>query len=358
MIGLTPAMKRILGQQRAIDTLRAGLRSRRLAHAWIFAGPRGVGKFTTAMELARMILDPSAGPEGNVDPAGEISRMIDAGVHPDLHVIRKELAVFSDDADIRRRKQLNIPIGVVREHIVGGLVGEKFHDAPAWKTPAIGRAKVFIVDEAEMLERESQNALLKTLEEPPLRTYIILVTSGPERLLPTIHSRCQRAQFTPLDDRAMSQWFAQRDLGVAPEERAWIAGFCRGSPGLALIAAEYGFFKWQQALDPMLDSLDRGRYPTEMGQVMSDLVEGFSKAWVSAHENASKDAANKDGARYLFSILAAHADRCLAAAAERGDDPERWEAAIELISEAESQMHSNVNLKHLLENLAVQSGNR
>ncbi len=351
-------MKRILGQQRAIDTLRAGMRSRRLAHAWIFAGPRGVGKFTTAMALARAILDPSADPEGNVDPASEISRMIDAGMHPDLHVIRKELAAYSEDASIRDRKLLTIPTAVIRQHLVGGEVGGKRFDPPAWRTPALGHAKVFIIDEAELLDTTSQNVLLKTLEEPPLRTYIILITSSPERLLPTIHSRCQRAQFAPLDDRAMSQWFERRDLGVAPEERAWIAGFCRGSPGLALIAAEYGFFKWQRALDPMLESLDGGRYPTEMGQVMGDLVEGFAKAWVSAHENASKDAANKDGARYLFSILAAHADRRLAAAAERGDDPERWEAAIELISEAEAQMHSNVNLKLLLENLAVQAGNR
>ncbi len=81
-------MKKILGQVKAVETLLAGLRNGRFAHAWIFAGPRGVGKFTTAIELARIVLDPGASPDGAVDPAGETARLIDAGVHPDLHVVR------------------------------------------------------------------------------------------------------------------------------------------------------------------------------------------------------------------------------------------------------------------------------
>ncbi|MEE8460420.1 MAG: hypothetical protein V3S08_11120, partial [Phycisphaerales bacterium] len=91
-------MKKILGQGKAVETLLGSLRSGRFAHAWIFAGPRGVGKFMTAIELARILLDPDAAGDGAVDPASETSRMIDAGVHPDLHVVRKELARFSDDA--------------------------------------------------------------------------------------------------------------------------------------------------------------------------------------------------------------------------------------------------------------------
>jgi DNA polymerase-3 subunit delta' len=347
-------MHHILGQDRAIATLRAALRSGRMAHAWIFAGPRGVGKFTTAMALARIILDPAADAEGNVDPASGVARLIDAGAHPDLHVIRKELAAWSDDPAIRERKLLTIPTAVIRQHLVGGDVGGRRVDAPAWRTPAMGHAKVFIIDEAELLDATTQNILLKTLEEPPPRTYIILVTSSPERLLPTVRSRCQHARFGPLGERAMSEWFAQRDLGGPPDERAWISSFCRGSPGLALIAAGHGFFKWRQALDPLLQSLDAGRFPAESGQVMGDLVEGFAKSWVAAHENASKDAANKDGARYLLSIVAEHADRRLADAAGRGDDPRPWEYAIGLLSDAEQQMNSNVNLKLLLENLAVQ----
>ena len=95
-------MDTILGQDRAVDILHAALRSERMHHAWIFSGPKGVGKLTCAVELARLLLDPDAGPDLSgrlsVDPEGKTSRLIAADSHPDLHVIRKELALFSDDA--------------------------------------------------------------------------------------------------------------------------------------------------------------------------------------------------------------------------------------------------------------------
>ena len=347
-------MKKILGQSRAVETLRAGLRSGRLAHAWIFAGPRGVGKFTTAIELARIILDPDADPDGGADPGGETSRLIDAKIHPDLHVIRKELAEYSQDAQIRGRKQLNIPIGVLREHLLGGRVGEKFVEAPAYRTPARGHNKVFIIDEAELLGEHGQHALLKTLEEPTAGTYIILVTSRPQRLVPTIHSRCRHAAFVPLDDAAMAQWFDSSGLEVSGAERTWINEFCDGSPGMALLAAQYELHRWDVTLAPMLEGLARGRFPTEMGQTMAALIEGFAVEWVKRHLNASKDAANKDGARFMFMILASHVNRQLAAAVRRGEPVDASMAVIDLIADAEVQLQSYVNLKQVLENLAIQ----
>ena len=126
-------MNRILGQPRAIDVLQASLRSGRIHHAWIFSGPPGVGKFTTAVEFARILLDPDAGPNlgGMIeaDPEGRTSRLIDAGTHPDLHVIRKELALYSENAELRRKKLTNIPIDLLRETMLGGKSGEKQLDA-------------------------------------------------------------------------------------------------------------------------------------------------------------------------------------------------------------------------------------
>ncbi len=347
-------MEKILGQGRAIETLLAGLRSGRFAHAWIFAGPRGVGKFTTALGLARIVLDPDAGPDGVVDRAGETSRLIDAGIHPDLHVVRKELARFSVDSTVRLRKQLTIPIDVLRERMLGGLVGEKFIEAPAYRTAVRGHGKVFIIDEAELLAVVAQNALLKTLEEPPLGTYIVLVTSRPHRLLPTIHSRCRHVAFAPLDDAAMTHWFDAAELDVSGGEREWIVGFCQGSPGTATLAAEYGFHKWHLALAPMLDQLAVGVFPAEMGTTMASLVEEFATAWVKRNDNASKRAANDDGARFLFTILAAHARRQLSVAVEQGDPPEPILKVVDLIADAERQLWSYVNVKQVLENLTVQ----
>ncbi|MHC4415198.1 MAG: DNA polymerase III subunit [Planctomycetota bacterium] len=346
-------MHRILGQSRAIETLNAALRSGRLHHAWIFAGPRGVGKFTTAVELAKILLDPDPTP----DPQGRTVRLIEAGTHPDLHVIQKELALYSEDPTLRGKKLLNIPIDVLRENMIGGHVRERYYEPSVFKTPLLGHGKVFIIDEAELLahgRNESQNALLKTLEEPPPRTYIFLVANRPQRLLPTIHSRCRHVQFSPLDAEAMAAWFERAALDVGEQERVWIERFCQGSPGLAQLAARYGFHGWHTRLEPMLGQLEAGSFPAEMGQAMAALVEAFATAWVRQHVNASKDAANKDGARHLLSLLAAEVRRRLAERIERGEDPAGWLEVVDLLRSAERQLAANVNLKLLLENLVVQ----
>ena len=100
---------------------------------------------------------------------------------------------------------MNSPVDVLRQHMIGGWTKDppRFHEAPAYLTPLSAPAKTFIIDEAELIDTVGQNALLKTLEEPPRRTYIFLVTSRPERLLPTIRSRCQHVRFVPLDHASM-----------------------------------------------------------------------------------------------------------------------------------------------------------
>ena len=102
------------------------MRSGRFPHAWIFSGPRGVGKFTTALALAERLLGPAS------------ARLIAAGTHPDLHVIRKELAAYCDDPEIRTRKLTNIPVAVIRQWITGGAVGDRYHDPSVFKTSVLG----------------------------------------------------------------------------------------------------------------------------------------------------------------------------------------------------------------------------
>ena len=103
-----------------------------------------------------------------------------------------------------------------------------------------------------------------------------------------------------------------------------------------------------------LDQLAAGIFPAELGATMASLVEEFATAWVKRNDNASKRAANNDGARFLFTILAAHARRQLGVSVEQGDPPEPILKAIDLIADAERQLWANVNLKQVLENLAVQ----
>ncbi len=349
-------MRNILGQTRAIAMLQGALRSDRIHHAWIFAGPAGVGKFTTAIEFARVLLDPAAGPNLagviEADPAGETSRLIDAGTHPDLHVIRKELARYSESALIRNRKLTNIPVDVLREHMIGGMVEGRYIDPKAHATAVRGHGKVFIIDEAELVDPTGQNIMLKTLEEPPPRTYIVLVTSRPDRLLPTIRSRCSLVKFTPLDDEAIGAWISQADLSAEPRELEWVKSFAQGSPGQAELAMTYGFYQWHQSIDTMLQCASRGEFPAELGEAMAALVEDFAIAWVKNHKNASKDAANKAGARHMFAILASYAQNHLRRNAPGGGDV--WMQIIDLVRTSESQLFSNVNQKMIFENLVVQ----
>lgn len=350
-------MQHIFGQSRAIHVLQSVLRSGRIHHAWTFAGPRGVGKFTAAVQFARLLLDPDAQPTltGEIasDPDSHTSQLIDTRSHPDLHVIRKELALYSSDPKLRNRKLLNIPLDVLREWMIGGK-GEDGGQAPVYRTPALGHRKVFIIDEAELLDQYSQNAILKTLEEPPRQTYLVLVTCRPDRLLPTIRSRCQIVRFNRLDAEAMHAWFEQSDLQLKQSERAWIEHFADGSPGLATLAADYGFHEWWTTIEPMLRDLERGTYPATLGETLARQIDDFAGAWVKQKQNASKDAANKDGAQHMLTILADFARRRLIESAQGGDDVDRWHEATDLIREAERELYANVNLKLLLENLVVQ----
>jgi len=360
---MTTALHDILGQAHALDVIGRAIDSGRIHHAWIFYGPRGIGKFTTAMAMAKILLDPEArvgadtGHPGVLaaNPAGRSATLVDAGTHPDLHVIRKELALFSDNAQLRTRKLSNIPLDVLREHMIGGKTGDdKQHEASAYRTAALGHGKVFIVDEAELIDQYGQSALLKTLEEPPPRTYIFLVTDRSERLLPTIRSRCQLVRFAPLDSAAMGTWFDRAKLEMSPEQRAWLDWFADGAPGIATLGATYGFHQWQERLDPMLRELERGGYPPAMGATLAELVEEYASAWVKRNANASKDAANKDGARHLISLLAAVARQRLAEHCDDETASAPWMAVIDLLREAEGQLRSNVNMKQVLENLVVQ----
>ncbi|MCP3902702.1 MAG: AAA family ATPase [Planctomycetes bacterium] len=360
---MTTALHDILGQDRALDVIRRAIASGRLHHAWIFHGPRGIGKFTTATALAKILLDPAArvgvDPEHPdvlaAEPGGRAATLVDAGTHPDLHVIRKELALFSENPQLRARKLSNIPLDVLREHMIGGKTGDdRQHEAPAYRTAALGHNKVFIIDEAELIDQYGQNALLKTLEEPPPQTFIFLVTDRAERLLPTIRSRCQLVRFAPLVEAAMETWFDRAQLEVSPEQRAWLEWFADGAPGIALLGATYGFPRWQETLDPMLRELARGEFPVAMGAALAELVEEYATAWVKRNANASKDAANKDGARHVIALLAAVARRRLGETCADEAEAAPWMAVIDLLREAEAQLRSNVNMKQVLENLVVQ----
>lgn len=344
----------VLGQGRAVSLLLNAMETGRLHHAYLFSGPMGVGKRTTAEAFAAMLLDPTLERDltGGLaaEPESRVRRLVGDRSHPDLHLVNKELSALSREPSVRGGKQRSIPIDVVREFVI----------EPAFRAAAMSHAegmkprasKVFIIDEAEMLasgQDASQNALLKTLEEPPAGTVIVLSCNNEHRLLPTIRSRCQRVPFVPLDDGAMEMWLERSELELGSHEREWVSRFADGSPGRAQVAAETGLFEWARALTPMLEGMEAGRFAPELGETMTKLTEEWAKAWVSRNPSASKEAANHAAYGHLLNVLAEYYRPKL-----RTADAERAVGAIERLRDAERFASANVSAKLVFGDLAAQ----
>lgn len=167
-------LDQIRGQDRVIELLRRAIAQDRVAHAYLFCGPDGVGKMTTALALT-LALECTAAPGEGCGQCNACEKVA-AGIHPDVQVLERQGA-----AKI-------IPIETIRTQVIPRL-GSPPHE---------GAARVFLVEEANALPGASANALLKTLEEPPPRTHFLLCTTAPDQLLPTIRSRCQRVTFAAL----------------------------------------------------------------------------------------------------------------------------------------------------------------
>jgi hypothetical protein len=257
------------------------------------------------------------------------------------------MAVYSSEEKVRKSKQITIAVDVVREFVLEpGLLGPTLRNEGA-------AGKVFIIDEADLLNPTAQNGLLKFLEEPPERVVIVLVTSNEERLLPTIRSRSQRVFFGTLSERGMEEWLKRQEFELSPDEKAWLVKFAEGSPGVLALAKRGGLYEWWTRLQPMLKSMESGGYTVEMGGTMSELVKGWSEAWVEEHENASKEAANKAGADWMFRLLAGYWRQRLAKAAPLGKAGP-YLAAIDAVRSAEPEMDANVNIDFVMEKLSAE----
>ncbi|MEK6607890.1 MAG: DNA polymerase III subunit delta' [Myxococcota bacterium] len=199
----------IVGQEHAIEGLRRAARADRLAGAYLFAGPAGVGKATAARALARA-LDCDEGDPESCAPCHACDR-IEREMHPDVPWLRP------DGASIKIEQVRDLQLRLAHR-------------------PNEARRRVVIVDPADKLYPNAQNALLKLLEEPRLDTHIVLISAAPHRLLPTVRSRCQRVTFVPLGAKAIAKLCEARGADTARAGEA--ARLCDGSVGRAIALLE------------------------------------------------------------------------------------------------------------------------
>jgi DNA polymerase-3 subunit delta' len=268
-----PELLDIIGQDSALAHLQRALLGTRRPHAYILAGPEGVGRRTTAVEFAKLLLCERPRQQSNNGRLAELPkgfalqlacgacpscRTVSAETNPDLQVVYKELARYHDDAKIRDRVMQDLGIEVIRKYLI----------APAYLASSGGRGKVFIVRQAELMSVPAQNALLKTLEEPPAQVTIMLICHSPGELLPTTRSRCQVVRFGRLAADFVAQALA--DAGVDKAEAAFWAAFSDGSPGLAGRLAEQDLYEFKRNLVERLAAV--------AGGAEGDLAETLTRA--------------------------------------------------------------------------------
>lgn len=219
----------VRGHDAALALLRRAVAHGRVASAYLFAGPLGVGKDRAALALAQVMNCP-ARPDADADACGECAhcRHIADGQFVDLLVLKRE---FRDSASARDResdepdeKKLRMEIVVDQIDAIIGRMAFRPHE---------GGTRWVIVREADRLNQSAANKLLKTLEEPPANTHFVLLSHRPSALLPTIRSRCQVVNFGLLSEADVGAVLA--DLELPPEHVAELLPLAEGSVGRALV---------------------------------------------------------------------------------------------------------------------------
>jgi DNA polymerase III subunit delta' len=264
----------VRGHCAVVERLFAALDADRLPHALIFSGPSGIGKARAARRLvARVACREKSPPCGECAPCSQVA----AATHPDLEWLsvpsgKKEIGV-----DLARRLKRFVQMRAV--------------SAPR---------KMAVVDDAERLSIAAQNALLKTLEEPPGEALLVLVTATPGALLPTVRSRCRMILFSPLQGADVRAVLA--DEGIEATQAESLSRLADGSPGRALHRRQLLQETQRQELLQSLADLDHARYGSILamskllGRNEQEMAARLEEILILYRDDAVRDLAEPAGA--------------------------------------------------------------
>ena len=348
-------LNNIIGHTKQLDFLNKLLSSKKIHHAWIFSGPSGVGKSLVAKHFATLLIDKNTSKNltgwWDSDPAGVTPKRISKKTHPDYFFIEKELSSFSKNSQLRNKKQTNIPIDLLRECLLGGTCSDGvFYDSPLGKSPILGKARVFVINESDLIKEDGQNALLKSLEEPPSKTYLILVTHQPQKLLPTIHSRCQTIRFGVLSKEEMLVWLNDFWPNRCPNEDPWILRFSCGCPGKADLALKMRLPEFIQSIHKTL-FVNRGvGLETSTSEKISVFIDDWGKLIQKENREASKEVATRQASSMIFEALGLLAREKLLVDENKNNTLKK----IDALYEAESRIKANINVKHVIAGLVAE----
>ncbi len=228
------------------------LAAKRLAHAYLFVGPKHIGKSETALAVAKLVNCEKPLSDGFCDICSSCKKIAKGG-HPDVHVLDKDDPLIEPDED---KKNKSIKIGHIRQMI--DKTQMRAFEA---------RKKVFIIKDVEYVTLEASNALLKTLEEPADNTLIFLTTSAMDRVLDTIKSRCQTFYFFPLSRDVLQKRILAKEH-LSDGESRFLAYFSEGCPGRIPQSDPRAFFQRRnEAVDHFVFS---GQDEAYLKRILSD----------------------------------------------------------------------------------------
>jgi DNA polymerase III subunit delta' len=325
----------IFGQDAALAQITGAYLAERLPHGMVFAGPSGVGKRLTATALAGLFLCEKP---NRLQPCGtcDSCRIFPSGNHPDYHFIYRQL-IRLEKSDVKAR---DLSIDVIRPYLL----------EPASRKPAMGRGKVFVVEEAELMNASAQNSLLKTLEEPAGRALIILLTDSPGALLPTIRSRCQMVRFAPMPSELVARELAKRGFGESDVREATL--LADGSLGQAIAFIEQQVVAAARELRASLESLLAGKGAGDLPAFLRDAAKNYAAKQLEQDKLASEDQLTREGLSLYLKLAAEHFRRRLPLSGDSGLLGSLC-SAIESFVESEGYLDANVNIPLILQQLAV-----
>jgi len=328
----------------------------RVPHAFLFHGPEGVGKEMLANGLAQRLLcanpverklspeDAAAvGLEALSEGCGrcEDCRLIAAGTHPDVHLVDRTAHRDHPDPLVRKRSGMELTVDVIRHFVIDKVA----------LTPNRGRAKVFILRGADEMTVQAQNALLKTLEEPPGPTFLVLLASALEYLLATTQSRCQIVRFDALPAAFVRTKLAELSPGLPADQLAWCATWSEGSVGRAKEAAAFGLFGLAKELDEKI--LYAARLdPSVLVKFWAESAKALGEKYADVDAEITDAEATRRGTITMLRLTAHSYSTMLRDACDAPDQAEALAAGIGRIATAIGQLDLNVNAQLCLEALA------
>ncbi len=329
----------IYGHDEIVERFRRALTRRRLASTFLFVGPAGVGKMKFARELAKALLcerhDEAELTACDQCPA---CRQVAAGSHPDLFVVAKP-----DDKSVI---PIDLLIGDVEHRRREGLC----HDI-ALKAFRGGR-RIAIIDDADFLNQEGANCLLKTLEEPPPNSVIILISASEQKQLPTIRSRCQVIRFRPLSEQAVAEILVSRDDVAGPQETRRIAERSGGSVARAFELADAESAEFRQTLRAHFDNPNWN--PQQLVGAISSHVDAAGKD-ATARRTRLVQVVNQAADYFREAMLTASragGESETGAALRQAawtNDPLRAAECVDRCLDAQAHVHANANQATLIE---------